>query len=343
MAEGSQDPLTVPATTLDLLPEPMVLVRGGRVVFANATARSIWDLDDPTIAAEWIDRSQDLQTLLEEAFAGGETSVRRVAVAEDGAHGKLGIPRCCAASPIIGAGGTAPCALLRFPEQAGSIEHVGRLSRRLVDRSERLRHVTWEREHAKAQARSLARANRELEADAHHDPLTGLENRHSLNATMDRVIRDARRELQPLAVALVDIDHFKRVNDEHGHLLGDEALRLVAATIANHARRPLDCCYRYGGEEFLLLMPRTRVAGAMQIGEAIRRRIAELTAGAGPVPPLTVSIGLTIYDGKRTVDAATLIETADSALYAAKDAGRNRVRLAALPLPPPHERGQSAG
>lgn len=172
----------------------------------------------------------------------------------------------------------------------------------------------------------LQRRNDLLQHSATHDALTGLLNRAALAQLRENP--DAMRQLQkaPYTLMLLDVDHFKEVNDRHGHLLGDRALRAVADAVAASIREH-DVAVRYGGEEFLILLPDTRLAAAAQVAERIRQRIA-----LAPLPfSLTVSIGLAA--GEPTRDwSEQVFDRADQALYKAKSTGRNRVVVDDTPL-----------
>ncbi len=147
------------------------------------------------------------------------------------------------------------------------------------------------------------------------DPLTGANNRRALDETLESLLAMLHRYEQNFSVALFDIDHFKLINDEQGHLHGDRMLKSVAQVLADTVR-DTDMVARYGGEEFVVVMPQTPLDGATLFAERIRRRIEEQL-------PLTVSGGVTsTCDGD---DAQTLVARADAALYSAKAAGRNRL------------------
>lgn len=157
---------------------------------------------------------------------------------------------------------------------------------------------------------------RQLDALAHMDGLTGVPNRRAWDLELDRELSRARRNGQPVVVALLDLDHFKRFNDEHGHQAGDQVLREAAA--AWHARmRAGDLLARYGGEEFGVIVT------GVPLGEA-----ADVVDRLRPLTPLgqTFSAGVAGWDGQET--AEQLVARADGALYGAKDAGRNRVVVA---------------
>ena len=169
------------------------------------------------------------------------------------------------------------------------------------------------------------------------DTLTGLPNRRVFLERARTELALARRSGRPLSLLMLDIDHFKRVNDEHGHDVGDRALRLFAATTTGVVRQT-DALGRLGGEEFGVLLPDTLADGAELVAEKLRAAVAS-ARGEG-VPPLTVSIGLAqLHRSDRELD--NLLRRADAALYAAKDGGRDRVATAPVPAdvppdPPPH-------
>lgn len=176
---------------------------------------------------------------------------------------------------------------------------------------------------------STVQANRELcahfEQVALSDALTGVHSRRWLDETLPRLCERHRFDGQPLTLAVVDVDHFKRINDQFGHQTGDLVLCEVARTMRNRLR-PTDFIARYGGEEFVLIFPRTSIAGAAIAAERQREavRVTPLkTPDDVQIPCATVSIGLAeLQPGQ---DAARLIQHADAALYRAKHNGRNRV------------------
>lgn len=161
---------------------------------------------------------------------------------------------------------------------------------------------------------------------ATHDPLTGLLNRRAVHERVSREEARARREKSPVAVALFDIDHFKRVNDRFGHAAGDEVLRVVGRLVAADVR-PYDLAARWGGEEFLLVLPGADAAAALATAERLRRRIetAEVRLPDGPLP-VTISGGVAAAVPDEGIVFDALVARADSALYRAKEEGRNRVR-----------------
>ena len=159
------------------------------------------------------------------------------------------------------------------------------------------------------------------------DPLTGLANRRHFFEQADRELKLAIRHGHPLSLLMIDADHFKRINDAHGHPVGDEVLRRLATALRSQLRAT-DLAARYGGEEFIVLLPSTSAAGAMLLAERIRVAIRECKLAVGDATiTWTVSIGVTeVRAGDLTLEA--LVERTDSALYAAKAAGRDRALCA---------------
>lgn len=171
--------------------------------------------------------------------------------------------------------------------------------------------------------------------EAQRDPLTGLRNRRALRSRIAEALTDARQTRQPLSLLFLDIDHFKAVNDRYGHLVGDECLRIVAERMQAELR-PADTLARWGGEEFVVLLPAAGMAEAAIIGERIRQRVAAHAFQVGNEPiAVTVSLGLTSHNRASMDSPEQLIEQADAALYRAKAEGRNRIAvhpsLAAVP------------
>ncbi len=157
------------------------------------------------------------------------------------------------------------------------------------------------------------------------DALTGIGNRKALNLSFDRELKLAKRHDQPLSVLLIDVDHFKAVNDSVGHSNGDKTLKQIVKTIQNTLRET-DQVFRYGGEEFLALLNNTGPVDAKIIADRIRLNVAMSPISLEDQNLFcTISIGISTFDGFASPD--TLIEQADSALYKSKEGGRNRVEL----------------
>jgi len=182
----------------------------------------------------------------------------------------------------------------------------------------------------------LALANLNLREALHEkalfDPLTGLRNRHDLDTTIRRLVVGADASGKQLGCLMMDIDHFKRLNDRFGHDAGDLVIRAVAGVFGGVVREE-GLAFRYGGEEFLMLMPGFDQDQAMERAERIKERIAQLeVVHEGEIlGPVTVSIGVAVYP--RHGPAQSLIATADAALLRAKEAGRDRIVMAAVRAP----------
>ncbi len=182
-----------------------------------------------------------------------------------------------------------------------------------------------------------------LENMALRDGLTGLYNRRFLDEMLERDLTKLKREHKTAGLLLLDVDHFKRFNDTHGHQAGDEALRRVAAALAGSVRAS-DVVCRYGGEEFLVFLPDCNLVKATAKAEEIRAAVAgtSMTMGERVIPSVTVSIGLAMFP-EAGETRAMLIKLADRALYRAKGAGRNRVMIADQePAPEPVVTAQAA-
>lgn len=181
----------------------------------------------------------------------------------------------------------------------------------------------------------LREANARLEAMSRIDGLTGIANRRRFEEHLEQEWRRMLRAGRPLSVLLFDADHFKSLNDRHGHLAGDEALRRIARCLASGARRPGDLVARFGGEEFAMVLPDTDVDSARERAEALREQVSTLQMVDPSGRPYTVAVSAGV-SGTLPVPglgAHDLLHAADLALYAAKRAGRNRVHARAPTLP----------
>lgn len=183
-------------------------------------------------------------------------------------------------------------------------------------------------------AREMARrteAEAQLEELATTDALTGLKNRRKFDATIESEWHRAMRHRTPLALLMIDADHFKSYNDNHGHQAGDQMLIGIAICITDSVGRAGDCAVRYGGEEFALLLPGLSETEALRVAETIRLKVQSWSDGNAPS---TVSIGVASVTPARDTDWAGLLQAADKALYVAKAAGRNRCIVTAVPTLP---------
>jgi len=182
-----------------------------------------------------------------------------------------------------------------------------------------------------AQSLASARMYRKLEELATIDGLTGLKNHRIFQMELDEKLKLAKRFDRPLSFLLIDVDHFKNVNDNHGHPAGDVVLKGVAGIIATNSRE-IDTAARYGGEEFAVVGPETDTVGAMRLAERIRKDVqdAKFTTDSGDLK-VTVSVGVSTYP-THGEDKQAIIDQADQSLYRAKDGGRNRCEVAKAPL-----------
>jgi two-component system cell cycle response regulator len=154
------------------------------------------------------------------------------------------------------------------------------------------------------------------------DGLTGVANRGAFETALERELARAARGGEDVTLVMLDVDHFKRLNDVHGHLVGDDVLRRVAAAIAATSRQ-YDTPARYGGEEFAVILPRTSKADGLEVAERLRLAVEE----SGEDPEVTASGGLATFPAD-AVEPRALIRAADGALYESKRGGRNRVTAA---------------
>lgn len=174
--------------------------------------------------------------------------------------------------------------------------------------------------------RTILIAEARLRKQATRDPLTGLANRSHFDAQATEALERSQRSGVPVTLLLCDVDHFKRVNDQYGHAVGDQVLVAMGQVLAANLREG-DVLARWGGEEFLALMPASPLDAASATAERIRAAVAQAPLPVGPAPiTLTLSFGVAQVHGPDDLQAA--IARADQALYAAKHAGRNRVQLA---------------
>lgn len=171
-----------------------------------------------------------------------------------------------------------------------------------------------------------------LSYETRHDPLTNLANRRAFDRILDVEIERSRRNGTPLSLALLDLDDFKQVNDSMGHPIGDRVLTEIGAILSKAVRR-YDLAARFGGEEFALVLPGTGLVKARRVLERILLavRSATFTGDKGQEFSMTISAGLTCYKGTRDMSVKKIVSTADEALYAAKDAGKDRVEVVRLP------------
>jgi diguanylate cyclase (GGDEF)-like protein len=179
--------------------------------------------------------------------------------------------------------------------------------------------------------RELSDTNRELEEKNTLDALTGIRNRYYFDKKYQAEVRRSRRERTELAIVMIDIDHFKSINDQYGHLVGDQCIIFVAKTIQKAFHRPSDDVCRFGGEEFSVILPNTELSGATALVEGLRKEIAEAVIEFdGGQLQLTVSAGVASAVMRIEHPENIILATADQQLYKAKDSGRNNIKSITL-------------
>lgn len=176
--------------------------------------------------------------------------------------------------------------------------------------------------------RELETVNRKLKELSNTDGLTGLKNRRYFNEVFHYEFVRAVRDKTPLSVLLIDVDHFKKINDTFGHLAGDDCLKMIAEAIQGLVRRECDFVSRYGGEEFCMVLPNTRIEGALHMAESVRHAVEALRFTIDDIHvPVTVSVGVVTELPEKKENVQHFLSQADEALYLSKQQGRNRVTL----------------
>lgn len=175
--------------------------------------------------------------------------------------------------------------------------------------------------------RELSETNRELQEKNTLDALTGIRNRSYFDKKYQAEVRRSRREQTQLSVVMIDIDHFKNVNDQYGHLVGDECIKSVASTLEKALKRPSDDVCRFGGEEFALILPSTDLEGALDLVEQLRAEIEKTSIQAEDLTVnITISAGIGSAIAELNQEEDMILALADKQLYLAKNAGRNNVQ-----------------
>ncbi len=179
----------------------------------------------------------------------------------------------------------------------------------------------------------LITLQKELEALSFKDSLTGVDNRRKFDASLDLEWASARRSGLPLSLIMLDVDFFKQYNDRYGHMQGDECLKNIAQTLSLAVTRPRDIVARFGGEEFVLILPETDANAARQVAERCKKMVAKLhmpheTFAADGI--VTASMGVATIKPSGETEPKHFIEVVDKLLYKAKQNGRNRIEFASL-------------
>ncbi len=224
--------------------------------------------------------------------------------------------RSCLGLPLISGNDLIGVLYIETQSENGCDEHAAALSSRTAHMAKAFcEEITL--------AFASLRLRTELSQQAIRDPLTGLYNRRYLEEALARELKRASRQGSAVSVLMVDLDHFKLLNDQFGHGCGDEVLKGLGNTILSHCRGE-DVACRYGGEEFLLVLPNTDTEGAVAKAQHLRSHIKKLSALTKYRCQITASVGVATYphDG---MSMATVVKSADAAMYAAKRLGRDRV------------------
>lgn len=199
---------------------------------------------------------------------------------------------------------------------AGAVDFISKPINPRIVRARARTHITLKRQSDHLRSLSLL------------DGLTGIANRRCFDERLEMEWRRAFRNARPLSLLMVDVDHFKRYNDHYGHAAGDQCLQQVAQALGYTLTRPGDVVARFGGEEFVCLLPETESSGAVAVGQMLERRVRELALPHASSPTdtvVTVSIGVGYTDRRMPLSALDLVRAADAQLYRAKEAGRGRV------------------
>ncbi|MES9857528.1 MAG: GGDEF domain-containing protein [Sedimenticola sp.] len=220
-------------------------------------------------------------------------------------------------------------------DSADSLQDVLGLMSAVLDETRQMKSsvegIQRDFDHKSEEMSALRKELDQVRQQASTDPLTGLSNRKVFFETLEETITTAEERANKFCVVMLDIDHFKKVNDTHGHLVGDKVIRFVADTLKKNIKGR-DTAGRYGGEEFTLLLPETETAGAVALSENIRNIIAGTSLvhskNKKPIGQVTISIGVSQFRPGDT--PSELIERADKALYYAKEHGRNKVVTEAM-------------
>lgn len=224
--------------------------------------------------------------------------------------------------------------LVKLPESIELLARIRAHAKSYVvqkERDEAFRNLSRMQEQLERMNLELARSNRELQRLSSLDGLTSLANRRQFDESLEQEWLRATRTDMPLSLIFADIDFFKRYNDHYGHQAGDDCLKQVAHTLQATVHRPADLVCRYGGEEFVMILPDTTAEGALAVAEKMLHTVAGLniehqTSDAAGV--VTLSIGVATASPAEDIQMENLIETADQMLYRAKKRGRNCIEVA---------------
>jgi two-component system chemotaxis family response regulator WspR len=224
--------------------------------------------------------------------------------------------------------------LVKLPERIELLARIRAHAKSYVvqkERDEAFKNLSLMQEQLEKMNLELARSNRELQRLSSLDGLTSLANRRQFDETLEQEWQRTSRTDMPLSLIFADIDFFKRYNDHYGHQAGDDCLKQVAQALKSTVHRPADLVCRYGGEEFVMILPDTTAEGALAVAEKMLRSVANLNIeheNSDAAGHVTLSIGVATANPQENTKPQTLIETADQMLYRAKERGRNCIEVA---------------
>jgi two-component system chemotaxis family response regulator WspR len=224
--------------------------------------------------------------------------------------------------------------LVKLPEKVELLARIRAHAKSYIaqrERDEAFSHLRSMQEQLEKMNNELARSNRELQRLSSMDGLTGLANRRQFDTTLEAEWQRAIRSDLPLSLIFADIDFFKRYNDHYGHQCGDDCLQKVAAALQETIHRPADLVSRYGGEEFVMILPETTDEGALAVAEKVLATITALGiphANSQAADHVTLSMGVATLCPREDSSPQELVETADKMLYRAKERGRNCIEVA---------------
>ena len=227
--------------------------------------------------------------------------------------------------------------LVKLPEKIELLARIRAHAKSYLVQKERdnaFRTMEKMQEQLSAINNELAHSNRELKRLSSMDGLTGLANRREFDTTLKQEWQRATRTELPLSLLFADIDYFKRYNDSYGHQAGDDCLKKIADSLQHTVHRPADLVSRYGGEEFVMILPDTTSGGALAVAEKVLAHIADLNIPhkhSDAVDHVTLSIGVATLCPEEGSSPDELVEAADKALYKAKENGRNCIEVAQPP------------
>lgn len=320
---------------LQLLPEPMLIATPDEVIrFANGAARATFsptadDLKGLSFSAFVAHRSEKFNQWMQKAICSSSFVSEQIELKTFRGVTPFMLDGCAARD------GKQTYFLVRLKEIDAKQPTVHSLSARLdkLQQEIAMRRAAEERLHESLV--ELERAKKQLEQLATSDSLTGIPNRRSIDDALQREWLKAMRASEPLAVMMIDIDHFKNYNDFYGHQAGDICLKQVANAIRASLRRPTDYVGRYGGEEFLILLSHTDWEKAKKMAEKIFEAVRHLNIPhhASPTAEIvTISAGVNVVIPRPNLSISSLIHQADEALYQAKHDGRNQFVLHQKPV-----------